>query len=439
MEYINEILEKIKKEKDGKFYEATSAFLNSISNYIEENEEIFRKKAILEKLTTPDRVIQFKVSWVDDNGINRVNNGYRVQFNNALGAYKGGLRFHPTVDLDTLKFLGFEQTFKNALTNLPIGGAKGGSDFNPKGKSDNEILNFCKEFMNELYRYIGPYTDIPAGDIGVSGKEIGYLFGHYKKLTRKFDGTISGKPNTIGGLLGRNEATGYGLVYFLNHIMKKDNFDIKDKKILVSGSGNVAIHAIEKANELKAKCITARDSNGFIYDENGIDIDILKEIKLIKKQRISEYVKFVKTAKYFEGERPWNIKADIALPCATENEINKNDAMNLLNNGIKYIAEGANMPTNNEAKDIILNSNIVFLPAKAANAGGVMSSVFEMSQDSNYIYWNFKKSDDMLKENMEKMAESIYNEKIRSSCDYQTAANLIAFKKVVDAIIIEGI
>lgn len=439
MEYINEILEKIKKEKDGKFYEATSAFLNSISNYIEENEEIFRKKAILEKLTTPDRVIQFKVSWVDDNGINRVNNGYRVQFNNALGAYKGGLRFHPTVDLDTLKFLGFEQTFKNALTNLPIGGAKGGSDFNPNGKSDNEILNFCKEFMNELYRYIGPYTDIPAGDIGVSGKEIGYLFGHYKKLTRKFDGTISGKPNTIGGLLGRNEATGYGLVYFLNHIMKKDNFDIKDKKILVSGSGNVAIHAIEKANELKAKCITASDSNGFIYDENGIDIDILKEIKLIKKQRISEYVKFVKTAKYFEGERPWNIKADIALPCATENEINKNDAMNLLNNGIKYIAEGANMPTNNEAKDIILNSNIVFLPAKAANAGGVMSSVFEMSQDSNYIYWNFKKSDDMLKENMEKMAESIYNEKIRSSCDYQTAANLIAFKKVVDAIIIEGI
>lgn len=439
MEYINEILEKIKKEKDVKFYEATSAFLNSISNYIEENEELFRKKAILEKLTTPDRIIQFKVSWIDDNGINRVNNGYRVQFNNALGTYKGGLRFHPTVDLDTLKFLGFEQTFKNALTNLPIGGAKGGSDFNPKGKSDNEILNFCKEFMNELYKYIGPYTDVPAGDIGVSGKEIGYLFGHYKKLTRKFDGTISGKPNTIGGLLGRSEATGYGLVYFLNYIMRKNDFDIKDKKILISGSGNVAIYAIEKASELKAKCITASDSNGFIYDENGIDVNILKDIKLNKKQRISEYVKFVKTAKYFEGEKPWNIKADIALPCATENEINKIDAMNLLNNGIKYIAEGANMPTDNEAKDIILNSDIVFLPAKASNAGGVMSSVFEMSQDSNYIYWNFKKSDDMLKENMEKMAESIYNEKIKNSCDYQTAANLISFKKVVDAIIIEGI
>ena len=430
------------------FYQAVQEVICSISPLLESDEK-YSRYAILERLMVPDRVITFKVTWLDDGGRIQVNTGYRVQFNNTLGPYKGGLRFHPTVNEGILKFLGFEQIFKNALTGLPIGGGKGGSDFDPKGKSDFEIMKFCSAFMTELHKYIGPRIDVPAGDIGVGSREIGYLFGEYKKITSSYEGVLTGKPFMFGGSLMRPEATGYGVVYFTQTMLEMEKKESLVGKICtVSGAGNVALHAIEKLLQIGAIPVTCSDSKGMVYDSRGVDLKLLKELKLENRDSLEKYIefhpeaKYISSADYHEIEHAvWNIKCYAAFPCATQNELNEADAQNLIANGCVSVSEGANMPCTPEATDAFLNHNICFAPAKAANAGGVVVSEFEMSQNASMQKWGFEKIDRKLKDTMEQICKRV----ILTAKDYGVegnyvdGANIAGFKKVADAMIAEGI
>ncbi|MGL4740255.1 MAG: NADP-specific glutamate dehydrogenase [Sarcina sp.] len=443
-QYVENLIDELKKNNPGEeeFHAAAYEVLISLIPVIEAN-PIYMQEGILERLIEPERVIMFRVPWVDDNGKVQVNRGYRVQFNSAIGPYKGGLRFHPTVNLSIIKFLGFEQIFKNSLTTLPIGGGKGGSNFDPKGKSDREIMRFCQSFMSELYRHIGPDVDVPAGDIGVGGREIGYLFGQYKKVRNAFEnGVLTGKGLTYGGSLARKEATGYGLVYFMNEMLNDNGISFRDKTVIISGSGNVAIYATEKVTELGAKVVALSDSAGYIYDEEGIDLEAIKEIKEVKRARIKEYLNYRPNAIYTEGCRGiWNIKADVALPCATQNEINEDEAKVLVANGVIAVGEGANMPSTLDAQKVFLDNKIFFGPAKAANAGGVATSALEMSQNSLRMSWTFEEVDEKLKGIM----KSIYHNSKDAAKEYGfegnivVGANIAGFKKVADSMIAEGI
>ena len=398
MSYVDEVYESVVAKNPGEteFHQAVKEVLDSLKLVIEANEEKYRREAILERLVEPDRIITFRVPWVDDKGQAQVNRGYRVQFNGVIGPYKGGLRLHPSVNQSILKFLGFEQVFKNSLTGLPIGGGKGGSDFDPKGKSDREVMAFCQSFMTELYKYIGADQDVPAGDIGVGAREIGYLYGQYKKITNQYEGVLTGKGLSYGGSLARKEATGYGLVYMVNEMLKHEGKELSDKTVIISGSGNVAIYATEKAQQLGVKVVALSDSNGYVYDKDGIKLDIVKEIKEVRRGRIKEYADAVSTAVYTEGKGIWTIPCDIALPCATQNELNLEDAKTLKANGCMLVAEGANMPSTREATDYYLESGILFMPGKAANAGGVATSALEMTQNSERLSWSFEEVDEKL-------------------------------------------
>ena len=443
MSYVDEVLEIVQKKNadQPEFLQAVTEVLDSLRPCIEANEELYRKNAILERITEPDRQLMFRVPWVDDNGQVQVNRGFRVQFNNAIGPYKGGLRLHPSVNLGIIKFLGFEQVFKNSLTTLPIGGGKGGSDFDPKGKSDREIMAFCQSFMTELYRHIGKDTDIPAGDIGVGGREVGYLFGQYKRITGLYEGVLTGKGLTFGGSLARTQATGYGLVYILNEMLKHNGKDMAGKTVVVSGSGNVAIYATEKAQQLGAKVVALSDSNGYIYDKEGIQLDIVKEIKEVRRGRIKEYVDEVPTAVYTEGRGIWSIPCDIALPCATQNELNLDDAQTLLANGCFAVAEGANMPSTREATDLFVEKKILFMPGKAANAGGVATSGLEQSQNSLRMSWSFEEVDDKLHTIMVNIFAKVSEaaERYGVAGNYVAGANIAGFEKVVEAMLGQGI
>ncbi len=443
-EYVSSVLEKVKNTNpaEKEFLDAVTEVLNSLVPVFDKHPE-FIKGGLLERIVEPERQIIFRVPWVDDNGNVQVNRGFRIQFNSAIGPYKGGLRFHPSVNLSIVKFLGFEQIFKNSLTGLPIGGGKGGSDFDPKGKSDNEIMRFCQSFMSELYKYIGGNMDVPAGDIGVGGREIGYLYGYYKKLRSLSDqAVLTGKGLTFGGSLTRTEATGYGLVYFTEEMLNDNGDSFKGKTVVISGSGNVAIYATQKAQELGAKVVALSDSNGYIYDENGINLDVVKEIKEVKRGRIKEYLDVVPTAKYEEGCRNiWNIKCDIALPCATQGEINEESAKVLVKNGVKVVSEGANMPSSLEAIKVFQDNNIFFGPAKAANAGGVACSALEMSQNSMRLSWTFEEVDEKLKGIM----KNIYHNAKNAAKEYDNegnilvGANIAGFMKVAQAMMSQGI
>ena len=445
MSYVDEVLERVKTKNaaEPEFLQAVEEVLESIRPVVEANEELYRKEAILERITEPDRQFKFRVAWVDDNGQAQVNTGYRVQFNSAIGPYKGGLRFHPSVNQGILKFLGFEQIFKNSLTGLPIGGGKGGSNFDPKGKSNGEVMRFCQSFMAELYKHIGPDTDIPAGDIGVGGREIGYLYGYYKKLKNASHmGVLTGKGLNYGGSLTRTEATGYGLVYFTEEMMNANNISFSGKKVVISGSGNVAIYATEKATELGAKVVALSDSNGYIYDENGINLDAVKEIKEVKRGRIKEYLDYVPTAEYHEGCRGiWHIKCDVALPCATQGELDLESAKELITNGTKVVSEGANMPTTLDAIEELQNAGVLFGPAKAANAGGVACSALEMSQNSMRLSWTFEEVDAKLHSIM----VNIYKNAATTAKEYGfegnlvVGANIAGFLKVADAMLAQGV
>ncbi len=408
---------------------------------VEANEELYRKEAVLERITEPDRQIMFRVPWVDDNGQVQVNRGFRVQFNNAIGPYKGGLRLHPSVNLSIIKFLGFEQIFKNSLTSLPIGGGKGGSDFDPKGKSDREIMAFCQSFMTELYKYIGADMDVPAGDIGVGGREIGYLFGQYKRIRGTYEGVLTGKGLTYGGSLARTEATGYGLLYFTEEMLKSNGQDIAGKTICVSGAGNVAIYAIQKAQQLGAKVVTCSDSTGWIYDPEGIDVALLKEVKEVKRARLTEYAAKRPSAQYHEGRGVWTIKCDVALPCATQNELLIDDAKALVANGVIAVAEGANMPTTLEATKYLQENGVLFAPGKASNAGGVATSALEMSQNSERLSWTFEEVDSKLKNIMVNIFHNLddASKKYGKEGDYVAGANIAGFEKVVNAMVAQGV
>ena len=392
-------------------------------------------------MSTPDRQILFRVSWVDDNGQVQVNNGYRVQFNNAIGPYKGGLRLHPSVYLGIIKFLGFEQVFKNALTSLPIGGAKGGSDFDPKGKSDREVMAFCQSFMTELYKYVGADVDVPAGDIGTGAREVGYLFGQYKRLKSTYEGVLTGKGLTFGGSLARTEATGYGLLYLVEELLKDHGKDLKDKVVTVSGAGNVATYAIEKAQQLGAKVVTCSDSNGWVYDPEGIDVELLKDVKEVKRQRLTEYAARRESAQYHEGRGVWSVKADVALPCATQNELNLDDAKNLVANGVLAVCEGANMPTTLDATKYLQENGVLFVPGKASNAGGVAVSALEMSQNSERLSWSFEEVDGKLKDIMVNIYHNIDEaaKKYGLDGDYVAGANIAGFLKVAEAMEAQGV
>ncbi len=444
--YLNKVFELIEKrnENEPEFLQAAYEVLMTLKPVIDNNPD-FEKKALLERLTEPERLITFRVPWVDDNGQVHVNRGYRVQFNGAIGPYKGGLRFHPSVNRSIMKFLAFEQCFKNALTGLPIGGGKGGSDFDPKGKSDNEIMRFCQSFMNELYRHIGQDVDVPAGDIGVGAREIGYLFGQYRKLKNVYEaGVLTGKGLEYGGSLARKEATGYGLIYFMREMLKANSMNLDGKTVLISGSGNVAIYACEKAQQYGAKVVAMSDSNGCIYDANGIKIDVIKQIKEVERGRIKEYASRVSGSEYIETTdvRPiWRIKADIALPCATQNEINLDDAKALVANGIRAVGEGANMPTNLEAIEYFLSNGILLAPAKAANAGGVATSALEMSQNSMRYSWSFDEVDkklDGIMTNIFNMCAKAAKEYAEPT-NYVAGANIAAFDKLYKAMDAQGI
>ena len=446
--------EEIKKFENGNcaenkvFYQAMEEVIYSIAPLLESDER-YRRHAILERLVVPDRVIKFKVTWLDDNNNIQVNTGYRVQFNNALGPYKGGLRFHPTVNEGVLKFLGFEQIFKNSLTGLPIGGAKGGSDFNPKGKSDFEVMKFCSAFMTELYKYIGPRVDVPAGDIGVGSREIGYLFGEYKKLTSSYEGVLTGKPFMFGGSLMRSEATGYGAVYFTQTMLDLEGKEeLTGKVCTVSGAGNVALHAIEKLQQIGAIAVTCSDSRGTVYDPRGVDLPLLKEIKLERRGSLEEYIKVHQEAKYIPveeypegGHAVWEIPCFAAFPCATQNELTEIDASNLITNGCVSVTEGANMPCTPEATELFLNHGVCFAPAKAANAGGVAVSEFEMAQNAGMSRWSFEKVDEKLKETMQQICKrvALTAKDYGVEGNYVDGANIAGFKKVADAMIAEGI
>jgi len=443
MSYVDEVIENVERENanEPEFIQAVREVLDSIRPVVDANEAAYRRDALLERIVNPEREIKFRVPWIDDNGNVHVNNGYRVQFNSAIGPYKGGLRLHPSVNIGIIKFLGFEQVFKNSLTGLPIGGGKGGSDFDPKGKSDREIMAFCQSFMSELCKYIGAYTDVPAGDIGAGPREIGYMFGQYKKLRGLFEGVLTGKGLSYGGSLTRREATGYGLLYLTDEMLRRNGIDIKDKTILVSGSGNVAIYAVEKAIQLGAKVLTVSDSNGWVYDPDGIDLKALKEIKEVNRQRLTEYKKYRPNSEYHEGKGVWTAKADIALPCATQNELVLDDAKILVANGILAVAEGANMPTTLEATKYLQENGVLFAPGKAANAGGVATSALEMSQNSERLSWSFEKVDTKLKDIMVNLFDNIDDvaKKYGFPGNYVVGANIAGFEKVVDAMNAQGI
>ena len=441
--YCQRVLDdlKVRYAHEPEFIQAATEILTTLKPVIERNEEKYEAAGLLERFVEPERIITFRVPWMDDQGKVQVNRGYRVQFNSAIGPYKGGLRLHPSVNQSILKFLGFEQILKNSLTGLPIGGGKGGSDFDPKGKSDNEVQRFCQSFMTELYRYIGKDTDVPAGDIGVGAREIGYLYGQYKRITGLYEGVLTGKGLTWGGSLARKEATGYGLCYFTQAMMERNGKTIAGKTVVVSGSGNVAIYAVQKITEMGAKVVAMSDSNGYIYDPDGIKLDVVKQLKEVERKRIKEYVKAVPTATYTEGcSGIWTIPCQIALPCATQNEINEASAKALIANGVEAVGEGANMPSTLEATAAFQQAGVLFAPAKAANAGGVAVSALEMSQNSQRLSWTFEEVDAKLKDIMvnifAKVDLAAYE--YAKEGDYVAGANIAGFLKVADAMMAQG-
>ena len=447
MSYVDEVYELVvsKNPAQPEFHQAVKEVLESLRVVIEANEAAYKRDALLERLVNPERQIVFRVPWVDDNGQVQVNTGYRVQYNSAIGPYKGGIRLHPSVNLGIIKFLGFEQIFKNSLTGLPIGGGKGGSDFDPKGKSDREVMAFCQSFITELYKYIGADTDVPAGDIGTGAREIGYMYGQYKRLTNLYEGVLTGKGLSYGGSLARKQATGYGLLYLTAEMLKCNGIDIKGKTVAVSGAGNVAIYAIEKAWELGAKPVTCSDSTGWIYDPEGIDVALLQEVKEVKRARLSEYAAARPSAEYHdkktEGTNQWSVKVDIALPCATQNELNLEDAKALVANGVIAVAEGANMPTTLEATEYFQSSKVLFCPGKAANAGGVATSALEMSQNSERLSWSFEEVDSKLKTIMVNIFHNLDDaaKKYGMEGNYVAGANIAGFLKVADAMTAQGV
>ena len=442
MSYVDDVIADVKQKnaEQPEFIQAVTEVLESL-RIVVDNEPKYRQAALLERMVEPERIIQFRVPWVDDQGQVHVNRGFRVQFNSAIGPYKGGLRLHPSVNLGIIKFLGFEQVFKNSLTTLPMGGGKGGSDFDPKGKSDNEIMRFCQSFMNELYRHIGANTDVPAGDIGTGAREIGYMFGQYKKITNEFTGVLTGKGLSFGGSLARTEATGYGLVYLVAEYLKSVGDSFEGKTVDISGAGNVAIYAAQKVQQLGGKVVTCSDSTGWIHDPEGIDIDLLKQVKEVERGRLTEYAARRSSAEYHEGRGVWAIPCDIALPCATQNELHLDDAEALVANGTKVVAEGANMPTTLEATAYLQRSGVVFFPGKAANAGGVATSGLEMSQNSERLSWTFEEVDSKLHGIMCNIFHAIDDAAREYGCegDYVAGANIAGFKKVADAMMAEGI
>ena len=443
MTYVERVLKDLKERNPGEpeFHQAATEILTTLAPVVEKHPE-YEKAGLLERFVEPERVVMFRVPWVDDNGKVHVNKGYRVQFNSAIGPYKGGLRFHPSVNLSIIKFLGLEQILKNSLTGLPIGGGKGGSDFDPKGKSDREIMAFCQSFMTELCKHIGPDTDVPAGDIGVGGREIGFLFGQYKRIRNEHVGVLTGRGLSYGGSLVRTEATGYGLIYITEEALKARGDSFEGKTVVISGSGNVAIYACQKAQSLGAKVVAMYDSNGYIYDPNGIRLDVVKDIKEVKRGRIKEYAERVPGSVYTEGCKGiWTIPCDIALPCATQNEIDEQSAKTLVANGCKYVGEGANMPSTLEAIDVFQKSGVVFLPAKAANAGGVATSALEMAQSSGRMFWTFEEVDAKLKNIMVNIYHNIDDaaKEYGYEGNYVMGANIAGFKKVADAMMAQGI
>ncbi len=443
MSYVDEIMESViaKNPSEPEFHQAVREVLDSLRPVVDANEEKFRREALLERLVEPERQLKFRVPWVDDKGQVQVNTGYRVQFNSAIGPYKGGLRLHPSVNLGIIKFLGFEQIFKNSLTGLPIGGGKGGSDFDPKGKSDREVMAFCQSFMTELFRHIGENTDVPAGDIGTGAREIGYLYGQYKRLTGRYEGVLTGKGLSYGGSLARTEATGYGLLYLTQEMLKLNGMDIAGKTAAVSGSGNVAIYAIQKAQQLGVKVLTCSDSNGWVYDPNGIDVAALKEIKEVKRARLTEYKNYRPDSEYHEGRGVWTVKVDLALPCATQNELLLEDAKALVANGCTAVAEGANMPTTLEATEYLQENGVLFAPGKAANAGGVATSALEMSQNSERLSWTFQEVDAKLQGIMVNICHNMADAAKRYGYEknYVVGANIAGFEKVVEAMLAQGV
>ena len=443
MSYVDEVIELVVAQNPAQpeFHQAVREVLESLRPVVEANEEKFRREALLERLTTPERQILFRVPWVDDKGQVQVNNGFRVQFNSAIGPYKGGLRLHPSVNLGIIKFLGFEQVFKNSLTGLPIGGGKGGSDFDPKGKSDREVMAFCQSFMTELFRHIGADTDVPAGDIGTGAREIGYMYGQYKRIRGVYEGVLTGKGLSYGGSLARREATGYGLLYFTEEMLKANGTDIAGKIVSVSGAGNVAIYAIEKAWQLGAKPVTCSDSTGWVYDPAGIDVELLKEIKEVRRARLTAYAEARPGAIYHEGRGVWSVKADVALPCATQNELTLEDAKTLVANGVIAVAEGANMPTTLDGTAYLQEKGVLFAPGKASNAGGVATSALEMSQNSERLQWTFEEVDAKLKNIMVNIFHNLdaAARKYGMAGNYVAGANIAGFAKVADAMEAQGI
>jgi len=442
MSYVSEIYQALEKKHshEAEFLEAAKRILESLEPIVAANEELYRKNALLERFVEPERIISFRVPWTDDQGKHHVNIGYRVQFNSAIGPYKGGIRFHPSVNQSILKFLGFEQILKNSLTGLPIGGGKGGADFDPKGKSDAEVMRFCQSFMTELYKYIGANEDVPAGDIGVGGREVAYMYGQYKRITNLYEGVLTGKGRTFGGSLARPEATGYGLVYIVDEMLKSVGKEIKGKTIVVSGSGNVAQYAIQKAQSLGGKVVTCSDSGGYVYDPEGIKLDVLFDIKQVKRGRISEYADRVAGATYHAGERPWGVKCDVALPCATQNELNGEEAKTLIKNGCFCVAEGANMPSDEQAVDVFLENHFLYMPGKAANAGGVAVSALEMSQNSQRLSWSFEEVDQKLQGIMKNIFKSVSEaaKKYGHEGNFEVGANVAGFEKVAEAMMAQG-
>ena len=443
MSYVSEVYQALEKKhsNEAEFLEAAKRILESLEPIVAANEELYRENALLERFVEPERIISFRVPWTDDQGKHHINIGYRVQFNSAIGPYKGGLRFHPSVNQSILKFLGFEQILKNSLTGLPIGGGKGGADFDPKGKSDAEVMRFCQSFMTELYKYIGANEDVPAGDIGVGGREVAYMYGQYKRITNLYEGVLTGKGRTFGGSLARPEATGYGLVYIVDEMLKSVGKEIKGKTIVVSGSGNVAQYAIQKAQSLGGKVVTCSDSGGYVYDPEGIKLDVLFDIKQVKRGRISEYADRVAGATYHAGERPWGVKCDVALPCATQNELNGEEAKTLIKNGCFCVAEGANMPSDEQAVDVFLENHFLYMPGKAANAGGVAVSALEMSQNSQRLSWSFEEVDEKLKGIMQNIFKSVSEAAKRYGHEgnFEVGANVAGFEKVAEAMLAQGL
>ena len=443
MSYVDEVIAKVVEQNpsEPEFHQAVKEVLESLRVVIEANEEKYRKDALLERMVNPERQFKFRVPWVDDKGQVQVNTGYRVQFNSAIGPYKGGIRLHPSVNIGIIKFLGFEQVFKNSLTGLPIGGGKGGSDFDPKGKSDREVMAFCQSFMTELCKYIGADTDVPAGDIGTGAREIGYMFGQYKRIRGLYEGVLTGKGLSYGGSLARTEATGYGLLYLTQELLKLNGIELAGKTVCVSGAGNVAIYAIEKAQQLGAKVVTASDSTGWVYDPDGIDVAALKEIKEVKRARLTEYKNYRPNAEYHEGRGVLSVKCDVALPCATQNELLIDDAKQLAANGCLAVCEGANMPTTMDATEYLQKNGVIFAPGKAANAGGVATSALEMTQNSERLSWTFEEVDAKLQGIMVNICHNMVDaaERYGMKGNYVAGANIAGFEKVVDAMNAQGI